>query len=132
MIDPPLHTSIFGLKVLRGCILAHYLGSRQIWIRKQKDSGMIDALHIPCEGGKTTRNRSILYCNPNAGFYEVATRMSLIGGGNFRIRVSKDGKPSSATALETCWTDFYLENGFDVYLFNYPGYGQSHGLGMFG
>lgn len=27
----------------------------------------------------------------------------------------------------TCWTEFYIEHGYDVYLFNYAGYGRSYG-----
>ena len=27
----------------------------------------------------------------------------------------------------TCWTEYYIENGYDVYLFNYAGYGRSFG-----
>jgi pimeloyl-ACP methyl ester carboxylesterase len=27
----------------------------------------------------------------------------------------------------TCWTEFYIDHGYDVYLFNYAGYGRSFG-----
>lgn len=27
----------------------------------------------------------------------------------------------------TCWTEYYIEHGYDVYLFNYAGYGRSYG-----
>jgi hypothetical protein len=27
----------------------------------------------------------------------------------------------------TCWTEYYIKHGYDVYLFNYAGYGRSYG-----
>ena len=31
------------------------------------------------------------------------------------------------STARTCWTEYYIENGYDVYLFNYAGYGRSFG-----
>lgn len=43
MLDPPPHTSIFGLDVQRGCLLSRYRGAKQFWVRRP-DGGMIDCL----------------------------------------------------------------------------------------
>ena len=125
MLDPPLHTSIFGFDVQRGCMLSRYRGARQLWVQRD-DSGMIDLVHIPA---KSTGNvavernsKAVLYCNPNAGLIEVAAGMSLAGG---------NVDPESAGG-ETCWTDFYTNLGFDVFLFNYAGFGRSYGAGFCG
>ena len=122
MLDPPPHTSIFGFDVLRGCMLSRYRGSRQVWVRRPR-GGMIDVLHFPARQQRTTmtRNpRAVLYCNPNAGLIEVATGMSLVGGNVPCADVD-------SSAQENSWVDFYTENGIDVYVFNYAGYGRSFG-----
>ena len=86
---------------------------------------MIDVIHIPAkshgdfpQGSK----KAVLYCNPNAGLIEVATGMSLAGG----------NVDSEVDASENCWSDFYSNMGFDVYLFNYAGFGRSYGAGLCG
>lgn len=124
MLDPPLHTSIFGFDLQRGCMLSRYLGARQLWVQRQ-EGGMIDVIHIPARIHDKPLQRStkaVLYCNPNAGLIEVATGMSLAGG-----NVEADGAMN-----ENCWTDFYTNLGFDVYLFNYAGFGRSYGAGYCG
>lgn len=71
-------------------------------------------------GANMPRNpKAVLYCNPNAGLIEVATGMSLAGG--------NIGDNSDGNAQDNCWTDFYTEMGFDVYVFNYAGFGRSFG-----
>lgn len=45
---------------------------------------------------------TIIYCLPNAGLYET-------------------------TALDSQWVNFYLDMGFNVFLWNYRGYGYSQG-----
>mmetsp|Transcript_4365 Transcript_4365/g.6292 ORF Transcript_4365/g.6292 Transcript_4365/m.6292 type:complete len:916 (+) Transcript_4365:298-3045(+) len=119
LLDPAPHKSIFGLDVLRGTNLARYRGSSQLWIPRPK-GGRIDAFHIPSLTWDATKGRNrkaVLYCNPNAGLIEVATGMSLAAGNCSDSEESED----------SCWTDFYTRNGYDVYLFNYAGYGRSHG-----
>lgn len=126
MLDPPPHTSIFGFDVLRGCMLSRYEGSRQLWVRRPT-GGMIDVIHIPArlQGNNiSSRNqKAVLYCNPNAGLIEVATGMSLAGG--------NAGQDSDNISYDNCWADFYTELGFDVYLFNYAGFGRSYGTSTF-
>ncbi|KAL7489548.1 hypothetical protein ACHAW6_015648 [Cyclotella cf. meneghiniana] len=157
MIDPPPHEYIFGLDVIRGCFLSRYRGAKQFWVDQKDDgtifggSGRIDVILIPSQShdccntavleshqpmsprqgrdggvglltssdGKKGR-KAVLYCNPNAGLAEVATGLGLIGG---NVDQDKDDGKTNAT----CWTDFYTAHGFDVYLFNYRGYGRSHG-----
>lgn len=120
ILDPPPHYSIFGLDALRGCMLSRYIGAKQIWVRRP-DGGMIDVIHIPSHkteqiSGQTKLKKAVLYCNPNAGLTECATGMSLIGG-----NVRNDCNP------DNCWADFYNDLGFDIFLFNYAGFGRSHG-----
>ena len=130
MLDPPGHGSVFGLDVLRGCVLSRYLGARQLWVARPGGSGRIDVLHFPSpaqlgnggggDGGGPGQRRAVLYCNPNAGLMEIAAGMSLIGG---------NACPSEGAGSEQegCWVDFYTERGYDVYVFNYAGFGRSTG-----
>uniref|UniRef100_A0A7S1Z1N8 Uncharacterized protein n=1 Tax=Trieres chinensis TaxID=1514140 RepID=A0A7S1Z1N8_TRICV len=139
VVDPPPHPSPFGLDVLRGCMLSRYKGARQLWVRRPGTKfsggggGRVDVIHIPAEGGAATASRgsiprAVLYCNPNAGLSEVATGMSLIGGNVTPESAQPKGSSGSASfADENCWTDFYLRTGYDVFLFNYAGFGRSHG-----
>lgn len=126
MLDPPLHKSIFGFDLQRGCMLSRYRGARQLWVQRP-GGGMLDVLHIPAKsnGQSATRNiKAVLYCNPNAGLIEVATGMSLAGG-----NVASD---TEGVVNDNCWADFYTNLGFDVYLFNYAGFGRSYGAGYCG
>jgi len=138
MLDPPLHSSIFGFDVLRGCVLSRYKGARQMWVDRP-GGGRIDCLHVPAvksaassfsassttnstAGGMDTsssNSKAVLYCNPNAGLIEVATGMSIAGG-----NVSSDVDNG---VNDNCWTDFYTNAGFDIYLYNYAGFGRSYG-----
>jgi len=120
MLDPPLHESVFCLDVMRGTVLARYRGAQQFWIDRP-GGGRIDALHFPAFGwdpSKGRNRRAVLYCNPNAGLIEVGTGMSMAGG---NVSVEGDSPP------DACWTDYYTQMGYDVYLFNYAGFGRSHG-----
>ena len=127
MLDPPPHTSIFGMDVQRGCVLSRYHGARQLWVPRP-GGGMLDVLHIPAAAAvksttaTTTNPRAVLYCNPNAGLIEVAAGMSLAGG-----NVGTEG-----VVNDNCWTDYYTNHGFDVYLFNYAGFGRSYGTATCG
>lgn len=126
MLDPPLHKSIFGFDVQRGCMLARYRGARQLWVQRP-GGGMLDVIHFPAKstGPPSTRNpKAVLYCNPNAGLIEVATGISLAGG-----NVASDAE---GVVNDNCWTDFYTNAGFDVYMFNYAGFGRSYGAGFCG
>jgi pimeloyl-ACP methyl ester carboxylesterase len=127
MLDPPLQTSIFGFDVLRGCMLSRYRGARQLWVKRQS-GGMIDVIHIPGKStnGSSSRQgkRAVMYCNPNAGLIEVAAGMGLSGG-----NVDPESEGGST---ENSWSDFYTNLGFDVYLFNYAGFGRSYGAGYCG
>jgi len=137
MLDPPLHASVFGFDVLRGCLLSRYRGARQLWVQRP-GGGEIDCLYIPAKPtasslvAATTANgmitscnsKAVLYCNPNAGLIEVATGMSLAGG---NVASDTDG-----VLNDNCWADFYTNSGFDIYLFNYAGFGRSYGGGFCG
>ena len=133
MLDPPLHSSIFGFDVLRGCVLSRYKGARQLWVDRP-GGGRIDCLHVPAvksaasnaiasiAGGidaSSGNSKAVLYCNPNAGLIEIATGMSIAGG-----NVSSDVDNG---VNDNCWTDFYTNAGFDIYLYNYAGFGRSYG-----
>ena len=123
-IDPPPQKTIFGLDMLRGAFLSRYRGAQQLWIPRNqcRSGGFLDVIHIPCSGepldltNKNKIDKAVLFCNPNAGLYEVATGLSIISG-NVTER---------SNFTMTNWTDFYLEQGFDIFIFNYAGYGRSH------
>ena len=125
MLDPPPHPSVFGIDILRGCMLSRYRGAKQIWVPRSGGSGRIDVLHLPSPKGGASdgddKRKAVLYCNPNAGLMEVASGMSLIGG-----NVAADNG-TSGSEQENCWVDFYTERGYDIYLFNYAGFGRSRG-----
>lgn len=125
MLDPPPHNSIFGLDVIRGCMLSRYQGSKQIWVQRPT-GGRIDVIHFPANksnnnGEAVVNPKAVLYCNPNAGLIEVVTGMSLTGG-----NVPTVDQNGSNVANDS-WVDFYTEQGIDVYVFNYAGYGRSYG-----
>jgi len=121
MLDPNPHPSIFCMDFLRGCVLSRYRGSRQLWVRRPL-GGMIDVLHFPAKGVSNNK-KALLYCNPNAGLIEVATGLNMVGG-------NVPAAEADPSAPKDTWTDFYTELGFDVYLFNYAGYGRSYGSGI--
>lgn len=118
LLDPPPHASIFGLDVLRGTVLSRYKNSKQLWITRPS-GGRLDCIFIPSTSSVEGNNnrKAVLYCNPNAGLIEVATGMSLSGGNV--VPPSSKSHPS--------WADYYTENGYDVFLFNYAGFGRSDG-----
>jgi len=117
LLDPPPHSSIFGLDVLRGTVLSRYKGAKQLWIPRPS-GGRLDAMFIPSPAVPADgKRKAVLYCNPNAGLIEVATGMSLSGG-----NVVPPGTKSHPS-----WADYYTENGYDVFLFNYAGFGRSDG-----
>lgn len=125
MLDPPPHNSIFGFDVQRGCMLARYKGAKQMWV-KRPSGGMIDVIHIPSttHSQPSQKNpKAVMYCNPNAGLIEVATGMSLAGG---NVMQEEEG-----VVNDNCWTDFYTGAGYDIYLFNYAGFGRSYGSGFY-
>jgi len=68
---------------------------------------------------QTNGRKAVLYCNPNAGLSEVATGMGLTSG-------NVDGTGNNQNDSRS-WTEYYTEHGYDVYLFNYAGYGRSYG-----
>jgi len=91
---------------------------------RRAESGIDSSFNKNCsEGGACVPagRKAVLYCNPNAGLAEVATGLGLIGGNVER------GENERSVKETTCWAEFYIEHGFDVYLFNYAGYGRSYG-----
>jgi pimeloyl-ACP methyl ester carboxylesterase len=86
---------------------------------------MIDVLHFPAirDGVSIPGNKkAVLYCSPNAGLIEVVAGMSFSGG-----NVPGADRENSH---DDSWVDYYTESGFDVYAFNYAGYGRSFGTTM--
>lgn len=120
MIDPAPQSSIFGLDLLRGCTLSRYRGASQLWVRRPM-GGMVDVLRFPAveKANHHQTRRAVLYCNPNAGMIEVSTGINFSGGNVPTV--------DKANANNDSWVDFYTELGFDVYVFNYAGYGRSFG-----
>ena len=124
MLDPPPHNSIFGLDVIRGCVISRYQGSKQLWVERPT-GGRIDVIHFPAHrsnnGEGIVNPKAVLYCNPNAGLVEVVTGMSLTGGNVPTVDSNGSNIPNDS------WVDYYTEQGIDVYVFNYAGYGRSYG-----
>ena len=148
MIDPKPHQYIFGLDVIRGCVLARHRGARQFWVNRSGSNvfgrnGKLDVMVIPSpsssdsdslqtqlplsprEGRSPLKSaksgrKAVLYCNPNAGLAEVATGMGLTSG-------NIDGSAEAKDPSHRSWTSYYTEHGYDIYLFNYAGYGRSYG-----
>jgi hypothetical protein len=70
---------------------------------RMKDGGVIDTMWIPAEGYQRVNDTpTVMFCNPNGVFYE-----------NF--------------AYDSYWMEFYTENSFNIFLWNYRGYGRSTG-----
>lgn len=124
LMNPSPSNFVFGLDVLRGCLLSRYAGSQQLWIERPKSNGggLLDAVHIPSDGKLIDLKKIsklakvVVFCNPNAGLFEAATGLSLLGG----------NVPDSRRNEVISWTDFYLENGYDIIMFNYNCYGRSY------
>ena len=121
-VDPPPYNSPFSLDLIRGCVLSRYCNARQLWIERS-GGGRIDCLHLPALGANRKKGvkRAIIYCNPNAGLCEMTSGVDFFGGSVGRGR-------GTIASEESCWADFYINRlGFDIFLFNYAGYGRSTG-----
>jgi len=120
MLDPSPHDHIFGFDVQRGCMLSRYRKANQFWVHRPS-GGMIDVIHFPShvQSHGVRNTRAVLYCNPNAGLIELAAGMSLLGG---NVKAGSDSSDS--------WVDFYAHEGYDIFVFNYAGFGRSHGNGL--
>jgi hypothetical protein len=70
---------------------------------------------------KSETPKAVLYCNPNAGLYEVATGMNLMSGNVGTSALKSSSKDDAENDPSTNWTDFYLRQGYHVVLFNYSG-----------
>jgi len=158
MVDPKPHKYIFGLDVIRGCVLARHRYARQFWVKRGGSNacggnGKLDVIVIPSLVSSTNSDSSrqevhqiplspsdgrlllplkntaegngrkaVLYCNPNAGLSEVATGMGLTSG-----NVDDAGNAQGKDPSQRSWTEYYTSHGYDIYLFNYAGYGRSYG-----
>lgn len=68
-----------------------------------KNGGIIDTMWIANEANKgNPHTPTVMFCNPNGVFYETF-------------------------AYDGYWLEFYMENGFNIFLWNYRGYGRSTG-----
>jgi hypothetical protein len=80
----------------------------------RRSSTSLSSMHdtnAPANLANSTANTSsplgiVLFCNPNAGYYEVFSQMD----------------------IEKCWLGYYLQLGYDVFVYNYRGYGNSGGI----
>jgi len=112
--------TVGSLHQMRAELLMRYNGTH-CWVRTA-DGRKIDGMFVACrdsengslgsedaskeevaaEAGAAARSPVVIWCNPNAGYYETM-------------------------AYDTHWLDFYLSHGCSVFLFNYGGYGRSQG-----
>lgn len=139
-------SDVFTMDVMRGCFLSRYQGAQQFWIPRQilqshtnknsknRSNGFLDCIVIPPppplqSNTNKNPNKAVIYCNPNAGLYEVATGMNVMGGNIHGSSTSEQRQQQQQESTTTNnWTDFYLKEGYYVILFNYAGYGRSYGV----
>ena len=74
--------------------------AEQIWL-DASDGTRLDCLWVPCDNARPD-SPTMLFCNPNAGFYEFAYYQSE-------------------------WLEYYIRAGVNVMLWNYRGYGRTKG-----
>jgi len=75
----------------------------QIWISTQENL-QIDAMFLRKNTESSTRDiPTVLFCNPNAGYYEYSAE------------------------FQDQWMEFYANRNFNIMIWNYPGYGRSQG-----
>lgn len=79
--------------------LQHSFKGEQEFI-KMKDGAIIDTMWIPNEDSESSP--TVIFWNPNGAFYETFV-------------------------YDGAWFDFYSELGFNIFLWNYRGYGRSRG-----
>jgi len=93
--------TIGSLDQLRGELHLRY-GGRQFWV--SRGCGRIDAMLLSCskDDENLFAGPVLVWCNPNAGYYETMV-------------------------FESQWLDFYLSQGCSIFLFNYSGFGRSGG-----
>jgi hypothetical protein len=148
LLDPLPHNSILGLDVQRGCVLSRYYGSKQFWVNRHNNTGMIDVMYFPGRRNSSTNQQqqqqprtAVLYCNPNAGLIEIAAGIGLTGGNVVSVveTAANNGGAAAVAAPprssnqrtsaspEDNWIDYYTELGIDIYVYNYAGYGRSYG-----
>ena len=95
------NTSYAHLDQIRVDFEMSYKGQQEFV--RMKDDGIIDTMWIPAEGSDHVNDTpTVMFCNPNGVFYE-----------NF--------------AYDSYWMEFYTENKFNIFLWNYRGYGRSKG-----
>lgn len=95
------NTSYAHLDQVRVDLEASYKGQQE-FIR-MRDGARIDTMWIANESNNGNPNTpTVLFCNPNGVFYETF-------------------------AYDGYWLEFYLNNGFNIFLWNYRGYGRSKG-----
>ncbi|OMJ79688.1 hypothetical protein SteCoe_20256 [Stentor coeruleus] len=87
--------TIGNIHYLREDLLKRF-NCEQIWIQHEKTQ--IDCLYI----NNNINGPVMLFCNPNAGFYEFAFYQSE-------------------------WFEFYMKTGINLMMWNYPGYGRTKG-----
>ena len=92
-------TTLGSIDYMRVELLSRF-NAEQVWVEAE-DGVKIDCVWFPA----TTISASaatMLFCNPNAGFYEFAYYQSE-------------------------WLDYYLNSGINVFMWNYRGYGRTKG-----
>lgn len=62
-----------------------------------------------------TSRKTMIFCQPNAGYYEAMLQ-------DVRLWI-----PINLNFFKSEWIDFYLDNGLNVFLWNYRGFAKSTG-----
>ena len=84
--------------------MEHVYNAERIWITSV-DGTKIDTMFL--KGNNSSSNTTVLFCNPNAGYYEYTYD------------------------FQGQWLDFYTEKGINMLLWNYRGFNESQGIANF-
>ena len=92
-------TTLGNIDHMRVELLSRF-SAEQVWVEAD-DTVQIDCIWFPCVSHSSTAP-TMLFCNPNAGFYEFAYYQSE-------------------------WLEYYIQSGINVFMWNYRGYGRTKG-----
>jgi len=101
-----LTDTTFGTVDFMRVELENRFGGERVWIDTQ-DGKKVDGMFIPAAYPPDVQESpntvpTIIFCNPNAGYYEYMY-------------------------FQNEWLDYYLNNGINTFIWNYRGYGRSEG-----
>jgi len=124
--------TVGSLHHLRAELQLRYAG-RHCWVRTPSGR-KVDAMFIPCPGsdgapGVEEDPTASPGCKEDVPLKEVVAEMPPAGNlGPVIVSCNPNAGYYETMFYESQWLDFYLSQGFSVFLFNYSGYGRSQGF----